>query len=114
MRLLLCAATELEIEATLTFLNNHPEYKAKIDILITGVGLTAATYHLTKKVLSHRPRFILQAGICGSIDTYLSPGDVVVVEKESIGDLGVMEKGNFKSVFNLGFTQLNEEQWQTI
>lgn len=111
MRLLLCAATQLEIEATITFLNNHPEYKTKMDVLITGVGLTAATYQLTKKVLSDRPRFILQAGICGSLDNYLSPGHIVVVEKETIGDLGVMEKGNFSSVFNLGFAQLNEEPW---
>ena len=111
MRLLLCAPTQLEIEATVTFLNNHPEYKTKIDVLITGVGLTAATYQLTKKVLSDRPRFILQAGICGSLDNYLSPGHIVVVEKETIGDLGVMEKGNFTSVFNLGFAQLNEEPW---
>ena len=53
MRFLLCAATELEIEATLSFLNNHPEYKTKMDVLITGVGLTAATYQLTKKILSY-------------------------------------------------------------
>ena len=111
MRFLLCAATEFEIDATLNFLQNHPEFKTKVDVLITGVGLTAATYQLTKKILQDRPRFILQAGICGSLDNYLSPGRIVVVEKESIGDLGVMEKGHFTSVFNLGFAQLNEEPW---
>ena len=111
MRLLLCAATRFEIESTLTFLNNHSEYKTKIDVLITGVGLTAATYQLTRRILSDRPRFILQAGICGSLDSYLAPGDIVVVEKESIGDLGVMEKGNFSSLFNLGLVKLNEDPW---
>src|SRR5215212_9546493 len=111
MRFLLCAATELEIEATLGFLNKHPEYKTKMDVLITGVGLTAATYQLTKKILTQRPRFILQAGICGSLDNYLSPGHLVVVEKESIGDLGVMEKEAFSSLFNLGLTPLNEDPW---
>lgn len=111
MRLLVCAATEFEIEATLSFLNKHPEYKTKMEVLITGVGLTAATYQLTKKILSDKPRFILQAGICGSLDNYLSPGQIVVVEKESIGDLGVVEKENFSSIFNLGFLQLNEPPW---
>ena len=71
MRLLLCAATEFEIEATISFFNKHPELKDKAEILITGVGLTAATYQLTKKILSERPRFILKAGICGSLDPYL-------------------------------------------
>ena len=111
MRLLICAATRFEIEATLTFLLNHLELKNKVDVLITGVGLTAATYQLTKRILQDRPRFILQAGICGSLDNYLGPGRIVVVEKESIGDLGVMEKGSFSSVFNLGFTELNEDPW---
>ena len=111
MQFLLCAATQFEIEATLNFLNNHPAYKTKIDVLITGVGLTASTYQLTKKILSDRPRFVLQAGICGSLDSFLSPGKIVVVEKESIGDLGVMERGEFTSLFNLGFVQLNEDPW---
>lgn len=111
MRLLVCAATEFEIEATLSFLNKHPEIKNNMEVLITGVGLTAATYQLTKKIISDRPRFVLQAGICGSLDHYLAPGKIVVVEKESIGDLGVMEKGSFSSIFNLGFAQLNEEPW---
>jgi futalosine hydrolase len=111
MRLLLCAATHFEIEATITFLNNQQEFKNKIDVLITGIGLTAATYQITRRILSDRPRFILQAGICGSLDNYLSPGDIVVVEKESIGDLGVMEKKGFSSVFNMGHAQLNEEPW---
>ena len=111
MRLLLCAATHFEIEATITFLNNHPEFKNKIDILTTGIGLTAATYQFTRRILSDRPRFILQAGICGSLDSYLSPGHMVVVENESIGDLGVMETEGFSSLFNLGHVQLNEPPW---
>src|SRR5215218_7739678 len=111
MRLLLCAATQFELEATITFLNKHPEYKTKVDVLITGVGLTAATYQLTRTILSEKPRFIIQAGVCGSLDNYLSHGDVVVVENESIGDLGVAENGSFSSLFNLGFVQLNHEPW---
>lgn len=111
MRLLLCAATEFEIEATLTFLTKHPDCKTRVDVLITGVGLTAATYQLTRRIFSEKPRFIIQAGICGSLDNYLSPGDVVVVEKESIGDLGVAEDGSFSSLFSLGLVQLNQEPW---
>jgi futalosine hydrolase len=111
MHVLLCAATEFEIEATLTFLNKHPEHREKLAVLVTGVGLTAATYQLTKSILTSKPRLVIQAGICGSLDNYLSPGDVVVVEEESIGDLGVMENEGFASVFNLGLTSLNSEPW---
>lgn len=111
MRLLVCAATKFEIEGTLSFLEQHPETKSKIEVLITGVGLTAATYWLTKKILEDKPAFVLQAGICGSLDETLTPGEVVVVENESIGDLGVMEKENFASLFNLGFLAKNEAPW---
>ena len=111
MRVLLCAATKFEIEATTVFLEKHPEYKSRVDVLITGIGLTAATYQLTRSILSDKPKFIIQAGVCGSLDNYLSPGDVVVVEKENIGDLGVMENGSFLPVFNLGLTLANEEPW---
>lgn len=111
MRLLLCAATKFEIEGTLVFLEQHPEIRNKVDVLITGVGLTAATYWLTRRILQTKPSFVLQAGICGSLDEALELSEVVVVEKESIGDLGVMERGNFSSLFNLGFLTKNETPW---
>lgn len=111
MRLLVCAATKFEIQGTLNFLEQHPEIKKETDVLITGVGLTAATYWLTKKIIKDKPPFVLQAGICGSLDETLELGELVVVERESIGDLGVMEKGSFTSLFNLGFLDKNEQPW---
>lgn len=111
MRLLVCAATKFEIQSTLNFLENHPEIKKDTEVLVTGVGLTAATYWLTKKILENKPPFVLQAGICGSLDEALDLGDMVVVENESIGDLGVMEKESFTSLFHLGFLGRNEEPW---
>jgi futalosine hydrolase len=111
MDLLLCAATELEIKPTRELIGRHPGLKNKVEVLITGVGLTAATYALTRNILSSRPRMVLQAGIAGSLDENLVPGDTVVVEKESIGDLGVLEGGAFNSLFRLGLLSLNEPPW---
>ena len=111
MKLLLCAATKFEVEATVTFLEQHPEIKNKVDVLVTGVGLTAATYQLTKRILAEKPNLVLQAGVCGSLDEHLFPGKIVVVRNETIGDLGVMEKGSFASLFNLGFVHGNDAPW---
>lgn len=111
MKLLICAATELEIESTIAFLKDCNKLNQKVEVLITGIGLTAATYLLTKKIAQHKPSFVLQAGVCGSLDEELALGDVFVVEKESIGDLGVIEKGGFSSLFNLGLAQLNDPPW---
>lgn len=105
MRILLCAATSFEIQPTIERIN---EKSLSIDVLITGVGLTAATYHLTKRVLINRPQFIIQAGVAGSLDENLALGEVVMVTSEMIGDLGVIEAHRFKDLFQLGLNEMNQ------
>jgi len=80
--------------------------------LITGVGLTAATHALTKAVLTKKPRFILQAGIAGCINKQLPLTKVVIVESETLGDLGVEENGIFRSVFDLNLMDKNSPPWK--
>ena len=109
MPVLLCAATEFEIQPTIEFVTDN---KLKdIEILITGIGLMAATYQLTKAICLKKPKFILQAGVAGSLDGALPLGKVVVVANETIGDLGVEESGSFKSLFNLNLNDKNSFPW---
>ena len=110
MQLLLCAATESEIKPTIEFLKQSNDQK--VEVLITGVGLMAATYALTKKILSKKPDFILQAGVAGCIDTSLPLTKIVLVEHETIGDLGVEENGKFNSIFDLNLQQENIFPWK--
>jgi futalosine hydrolase len=109
MEVLLCAATRFEIEPTIQYLAS--ENITNIDILITGVGLLSATYQITKAVSGKRPQLMLQAGIAGSFDSNLQLGSVVLVESETIGDLGVMEQGMFRSVFDMKLVQENDAPW---
>lgn len=108
MRILLCAATETEISSTVNAIeaNGWP-----VDVLITGVGLTAATHSLTKAVLQNRPVEIVQAGIAGSLNPSIPLGEVLVVESDTVGDLGVTEAGAFKSVFDMGFADADVHPW---
>ena len=101
MHLLLCAATEFEIRPTLDALAHNGAENP--DVLITGVGLMAATYRLTRQVLIHRPSLIIQAGIAGSFDDDLPPGTLVEVASDFVGDEGGTEEGRFRSLFDLGF-----------
>jgi futalosine hydrolase len=87
------------------------ENVGNVDVLITGVGLTAATYAITKQVISKRPYSIIQAGIGGCLNRELPLTKVVLVENESIADLGVQERGKFKSVFDLGLLDNDEFPW---
>jgi futalosine hydrolase len=105
MHILLCAATEFEINPTIDFIRkqnlNH------IHTLITGVGLTATAYSLTRKIYTKKPELIIQAGIAGCFDEKFSLAKVVVVKNEIIGDLGVEENGKFNSLFDLKLNDAN-------
>lgn len=109
MQLLLCASTEFEIKPIIEFIRS--ENITDIDILITGVGMVATTYSLTKAVLSKRPDFILQAGVAGCLDEKLPLTKIVLVENENIGDLGVEENGAFKTLFDLKLLNENSFPW---
>jgi len=109
MQLLLCASTEFEIRPVIEFVQR--EKVQNVDVLITGVGMMATTYSLTKAILRKRPDFVLQAGIAGSLDENLPLTKVVLVENENIGDLGVLDSGTFKTLFDLTLLDKTSFPW---
>ncbi len=108
MHILLCAATKFEISPVMEWLGGENK---DVEILITGVGVTATTYALTKSIHLRRPDFILQAGVAGCLDPNLPLTKIVLVENEIMGDLGVEENGTFKSLFDLGYLDKDQFPW---
>lgn len=109
MKILLCAATEMEIASTIQFLASH-EYR-HVEVVVTGVGLMTSTYAITKAIGLHQPQFLIQAGIAGTLDQDSELGSVVVVRNETIGDLGVAEDSGFQSLFDLKLLSANLPPW---
>jgi futalosine hydrolase len=111
MNILLAAATPLEIDPFLEqyrqrgsfFLSGHT-----VDILITGIGLTATTYSLTKQIHIKQPDLVIQAGIAGCFDPAIPLGAVVAVRRELIGDLGVAEQQQWKTLSDLKLVSKNQ------
>ena len=101
MNILLIAATAKEIGPFIEYCRNKRK-PMDIDILITGIGLTAATYHLSKQVSLKRPGLVMQAGVAGCFDRKIPLGSVVVVKKETIADQGVMQLKKLRTLFDLG------------
>jgi futalosine hydrolase len=101
MPILLCAATTFEIQPTLQWLESgaHPQ----VSVCITGVGMMAAAYAITKAIHAQRPSLMVQAGIAGCLNDPFDPGEAVLIRSEWIGDLGVEEQGRFQSLAGLGF-----------
>lgn len=110
MQLLLCAATEFEIQPTINFIRE--EKIQNVQVLITGVGMMATAYTLTKNILKTKPDFILQAGVAGGLNKNLPLTKTVLIENENIGDLGVEEDRNFKTIFDLHLLQKNSFPWK--
>jgi futalosine hydrolase len=111
MKILIVAATVFEIAPFMSIYrqaNASTDGFPELDILITGVGLTATTFHLQKQINLKRPDLVIQAGIAGCFDKTLPLGKVVVVGKDCIADEGVLEGGEFRSVFDLGFGKPNQ------
>ena len=100
MNILLAAATAKEIEPFFEYYRNskRPQF---IDVLITGIGLTSATYHLLKQVQLKRPDFVIQAGIAGCFNKKISLGTVLAVKRETIADQSVIELKKLRTIFDL-------------
>jgi len=100
MNILLIAATAKEIEPFFEYYRNTKKAQ-NIDILITGIGLTATTYRLLKQLQLKRPDLVIQAGVAGCFDRTIALGTVVAVKKETIADQSVIELKKLKTLFDL-------------
>jgi len=102
MTCLLTAATAREI---VPFLEHWKQSQKRnfihIDVLITGIGLTAASHHITRQLYIKRPDLVIQAGVGGCFNAKISLGSVVVVKQETIADQSVIEMKKLKTLFDL-------------
>ncbi|HEX2533853.1 MAG TPA: futalosine hydrolase [Chitinophagaceae bacterium] len=108
---LLCAATELEIAPFRRFLAGSGREK-DWNVLVTGVGLLPAAVRISRWLAVHRPAFVLQAGVAGSLDPTLPLGSAWLVGRERPGDAGVLENGRFRTLSELGLQPPGEAPWE--
>lgn len=110
MNCLVVAATVIEITPFLEKYRNGKDMPAaiNIDILITGIGLTATTYSLTRQLQVKRPDIIIQAGVGGCFDTTIPLGSVLAIKQEAIADQSVVELDKLKTLFDLKLVPQNQ------
>src|SRR5688572_20515708 len=86
MDCLLVAATAGEISIFLDHYRNSdkPSFvDINIDVLISGIGLTATTYSLARQFAIKRPDLVVQAGVGGCFDKTIPLGSVVGVKQDT-------------------------------
>ena len=112
MHVLVVAATPEEVKPTLNHFQRNETGNHTISFHSTGIGLTASSVEITRLALQNVPDLIIQAGIAGSLDEKISVGDTVLVNGEIIGDLGVWENNDWKTIFDLSLTSKNSFPYQ--
>jgi futalosine hydrolase len=97
--ILVVAATAKEINPFIELTRTSDINNA--DILISGIGLTASTYHLAKQLALKKYDLVIQAGVAGCFDLKVPLGAVVAVKQDAIADQSVIELQKLKTLFDL-------------
>jgi len=118
MKILIVAATWLEVRIfadelefvgeTSQMVKKYRFEDSEIDILVTGIGLTFTTFHLTNVLKSQNYNLVINAGIAGSLTKELEIGEVVLVVSDEFGDLGIEKEEDFLTLFESGFMDSGE------
>lgn len=110
MKIIITAATKKEwIQASKQIAAISKVNKTKHQIIFhqSGVGMLSTAVSLMKIIASEKPNLIIQVGIAGTFDNSQTLAKVFVIKQESIGDLGVVEKGQWKDIFDLELQKNN-------
>jgi futalosine hydrolase len=105
MNCLIVAATSMEIGPFLSYIKAQDK---NIDVLITGIGLTASTYSLCKQIQIKRYDLVIQAGVAGCFNKSIPLGTVVMIKKDTIADQSVIELKKLKTLFDLQLVPHNQ------
>lgn len=117
MKVLFVAATTFEIGPFQEFLktyfipfreNQYQRGDHRCEILVTGVGLPATIFQLSKKVFQNEYDLIINAGIAGAFNRQIALGSVLQVTQDQFGDLGIEEAdGSFQDLFEMELNDPN-------
>ena len=115
MNCLIVAATAKEIAPFLQYYRNAEKKPGTItqsDVLVSGIGMTATTYHLTKHFSLKRPDLVIQAGVAGCFDTSIPLGAVLAIKQDTIADESVVELKKLKTLFDLKLVPQNRQPYK--
>ncbi|NIG53218.1 futalosine hydrolase [Chitinophaga sp. Cy-1792] len=123
MKILVTAATSLEIQPFIHFLEHNSQQVSnhkyrlsdiEIDVLIAGIGMMHTAFSLGKYLSLHSPHVAIQAGIGGTFRHDWPLGTVVAIEKEHLADLGAEDNDQFKDLFDIQLWQASQHPFTGI
>ena len=111
MKVVITSATNLELNRIRKDIN--PEYldgsnSLKVTFHVSGVGMLATCFSVTRLIYDEQPDLIIQSGIAGCFNSNVFLAEVVAIKDEVAGDIGVEENGVFSDLFDMNFQKENE------
>tara|TARA_B110000971_G_C20038994_1_gene516367 strand:+ start:2947 stop:3612 length:666 start_codon:yes stop_codon:yes gene_type:complete len=123
MKLLLVSATYSEIRILLenakkitSFndqLSTYSIFDKEFDLLCTGIGMVATSFHMGKTLAAHSYDAIVNVGIAGSFNKKTPLGTVVEVVQDQFPEMGADDGDNFLSLLELGFSESDNFPFQS-
>ena len=122
MKILIVSATKFEIAP---LLKKFRKISAKgnitsfrfgehsIDVLITGVGMTAIAFYLGK-ILNKKYDLAINAGLAGSFRKNIPLGTVVNVVSDCFSDLGAEDGNKFLTLKEMGMPEVRSQKSEAI
>lgn len=118
MKVLLVTATRMEVQLLLNecsyvgapsdIMKTYSYRNVTFDLLVSGLGTTFTTYHLTNALTNSKYMLAVNLGLAGSLSEDLTVGDVVNVVDEEFADLGIEGESEFLTLFDSGFLYSDE------
>ena len=72
-------------------------------LLITGVGMVATTFALTKHLVGASYDLVINLGIAGSFDRNIALGQVLEITQDTFAELGAEDDNAFLAIDEMGF-----------
>ena len=107
MKILLVAATDKELVPIQRKLEKD-QPSCAISILITGVGMIATTFEITKALTEERFDVAINVGIAGAFDRTLALGNVVEVVQDQFSEEFIEDGDEWKTYEEIGLREANE------
>ena len=89
-------------------LNSYRVGFKEFDLLCTGVGMVATSYHLGRVLASHKYDRVINAGIAGSFDKDIPLGSVVEIVQDQFPKMGAEDGANF--LLNYAYPELQNKK----
>lgn len=112
MRILFVAATLKELKPILLAISDEPTGRHIIKWVITGVGMIATTYQLTKILQEEEFDLAINIGIAGAFDRSIKLGEVVEVVKDQFSEELVEDGVESKSFEEIGLREKEEASFK--